>query len=754
MAQRWARLAATVTAAVAGLAGLAGPAVAAPVNAVAAPVGTGATRATAQAPAAHGSAVRAPGGRVVVIGIPGLRWSDLDPERTPTLWRMTGQGSAGALSVRTTTEITCPVDGWLTLSAGQRARLAHGTCALPPEPVVAGPGSTDRAAYATGFARIQTDNRDTPYEAQVGSLGGAVQAAGGCTLAVGPGAVYGAADTTGRVDRYAASVDKVPAGDWTACALTVVDVDAVFRAFITAGVDAGGAQVPVSAAQRSAAVATADRQVGQVRAALPQGTTVLVAGLSDTVTAPHLRVALAAGGGYGGGYLTASSTRQPGIVTLTDVTTTALRAMKVPEPAHTVGSPWQWDSSGDATAEKVRTLNDEDVAAQAIRRMIQEFFIILFGGQLLVYALATVALRRRWGSGPTRRRILGGTRLVALAGAAAAVSTFLANLLPWWHFSHPLLALIGAVLITMVTVTGLSVAGPWRRSIIYPGLVISGLTALVLGLDVMTGSQLQMNAFMGYNALVAGRFYGFSNMGFALFAVSAIMSAAWLAERPLRADRRRLAVGIVLATGVATMVVDGWPGWGSDFGGVLATVPAFAVLTLMVAGKRVSVLRVGLFCVAGALVVLAFCFVDSLRAEPTHLGRFWDQLINGEAWGVIGRKAEAMLKSLGRWQFTLILLAALGFLFFVLARPVTWRAALLGQTYTKSPTLRPALLSAMVLAVVGTLVNDSGVVISAMVLSLAVPLTLAASVRVLELDGEATPTSPPEREAAPSGRAG
>ncbi|MET8149154.1 hypothetical protein, partial [Actinoplanes sp. NPDC005259] len=37
---------------------------------------------------------------VIVAGAAGLRWEDLDPKRTPALWRQATIGSIGWLSVR------------------------------------------------------------------------------------------------------------------------------------------------------------------------------------------------------------------------------------------------------------------------------------------------------------------------------------------------------------------------------------------------------------------------------------------------------------------------------------------------------------------------------------------------------------------------------------------------------------------------------------------------------------------------------
>jgi hypothetical protein len=73
--------------------------------------------------APQAAAAEEPVDRVLVIGVPGLVWSDVDPETTPTLWAMAEQGSVGALSVRAARGTTCLLDGWATLGAGNRARF-------------------------------------------------------------------------------------------------------------------------------------------------------------------------------------------------------------------------------------------------------------------------------------------------------------------------------------------------------------------------------------------------------------------------------------------------------------------------------------------------------------------------------------------------------------------------------------------------------------------------------------------------------
>ncbi|WP_143219888.1 hypothetical protein [Actinomadura sp. CNU-125] len=546
-----------------------------------------------------------------------MLWSDVDEENTPALWSLAEDGSDAALSVRTTRRLTCPTDGWLTVSAGQRARLRTGTARCPTAPVTSGAGG---GAVAPGWPAIKKDNAATGYHAKVGLLGDAVRASGGCTLAVGPGAVFGLADGNGRVDRYAASPGEVGADDWAACPVAAVSVDDVFRASVDAGVDADGEQIEPGAAERDAAAAAADRRVGQVLANVPDGTTVLLAGLADASADPHLHVAIAKGGAFDSpGYLTSTATRQQGLVTLTDLTATALEVLGAEQSDDAVGSAWTAEASEDPVADRVEALDDDDVAAQGISAVQTSFYWVLFAAQLVAYGAAALALRRTGRDRRSRSRILGGTRVIALFGGAIPAATFLTGLLPWWRASNPTVMLVVTVLGFGALLTGLALAGPWRRSVFLPGLVITAVTALVLALDVMTGSNLQLNTLMGYTALVAGRFYGFGNQAFALFAVAAILTAAWLTEFPLRRERKAVAVGIVAVIGVAAVAVDGLPAWGSDFGGVLAMVPAFAMLGMLVTGRRVSPVKLGLFCVAGA----RWCWASRTGTRRAPIRRIW-----------------------------------------------------------------------------------------------------------------------------------
>ena len=64
--------------------------------------------------------------------------------------------------------------------------------------------------------------------------------------------------------------------------------------------------------------------------------------------------------------------------------------------------------------------------------------------------------------------------------------------------------------------------------------------------DVLTGSTLELNGLLGYDAVVAGRFTGYGNLSFGLLSVSALFVTAAVATA---LGRRAPPAGARLVTG-------------------------------------------------------------------------------------------------------------------------------------------------------------------------------------------------------------
>jgi hypothetical protein len=670
---------------------------------------------------------------VVLIGTGGITWSDVSPEETPALWSFLRDGSSAALSVRSVNTNTCPVDGWLSLSAGQRA-AAPGpggsperskTDPCPPVPAVESgvvPGWND---YVRAAAAKKFDSRP-------GLLGEHLASNGTCVQAVGPGGGVGAALTSGAVPRYAEFSPEALTSALATCPVTLVDVGSVRDPQEVAS----GEKAPQTS--RAEQVKAVDARIQQVLEAAPGGADLIVASLSDAGTQERLRLVAAKGPHYGSGTLRSKSTRQPGLVQASDLTATLVAAAGVEVPRELGGAVLRRDpadSNAESLAEdRLRDLVDYDQASHEVHSLVPPFFNVVVYTQLAIYALVLLVWKRDFGSPENRAGLLRLVRQVGVVAASVPAATFLANLLPWWRFPLPMLAVVASVALFVTAISTIALLGPWGRSLLGPMATVSAATMIVLALDVMTGARLQLSSLMGLQPVVGGRYYGMGNTTFALFATATILLCIAVSDRFVRAGQQVLAAVAVGAIGLGAVVVDGAPFWGADGGGPPALLPGLAFLVLSILGVRMTWKRGAIIAGVTAALFLLVAFLDSLRSpeDQSHLGRFFDSILSGGALDIVVRKAQQNLSILfGNYKLALLVPVALVFVIYVLARPTSWGSRALQRSFDSAPTLRPGLIALLITLTIGFLVNDSGVAVPANGALIAVPLIITVSVGTL-----------------------
>ncbi len=699
------------------------------------------------------SAVGAAATGLVVVGTGGLHWTDVDRTGTPTLWRMVAGGSVGSISVRTAGSRTCPVDAWSTVSAGRRwsvptpaeqgdpadgsavAETVSDGCADLPT-VVPTSTATDGPAphLVEGWAGLTPDEPvdDASSAGSPGTLATLVAEAGACTTAVGPGGAVALADAEGRVERYVPTLADLSPGELTACPVAVVDTG----------------ELGEDRADRQDALRRLDVALLGILDALPDGWHVVVAGISDTPVAEEgLQVVVDWERGGRVGWLTSDSTRRAGIVTLPDLAATAVAAVGG-ELTDVVGAPLTVGAdrrmSAQRTVENRRYLTEMTTTVTHVMPVFAA--VVLLAGVTAGLVLWRTRRRPR-GPGPVTRRVL--TAVLLLAGSAPA-GAFLAALSRWWVTPAPLVgaavsAAIGTVLLALVAwvVSRALPAGPWRLA-----GVSAGLTWLVLTVDGLSGTQLQQGSILGSTPTFGARYYGFGNLAFSVYAASALVLAGALATLVARAGRPRRTLAVVLAVAVVTTVVDGWPGFGADVGGILALVPAFVVLALGVSGSGLTprrALGAGLLALVATTVV---GLIDWLGPGPaSHLGLFVQRVIDGQATQVVLDKAAGAWATIanpaGAVATVLCLLVGA-----VLVGPERWRPPVLREAYGSWPMLRPVVGAVVVAAAVGTLLNDSGISVAVVVLGLAAAVLTASACAGAWFGAEA-PAAVPEVRQAP-----
>ena len=644
---------------------------------------------------------------VVVVGLSGLRWSDVSATKTPELWRLAGQGSVGNLVDYAVLPLTCPADGWLTLNAGARAQSDHTNAACGAFPAVRPAGA---GASVPGLPALETYNHRFHNNPDWGLLSGQTP---GCATAAGPGAALALADRAGHVASYLPGPGQVTAAVLARCPLTVVDLGTL------------------GYTERARQLATADAQLATIAAALPADTTLLVTAPGAPSKPPHLQLALADGPGYSSGLLNAVSTRQPGLIVLTDLTPTVLGWLGAPEsastvPPQTVGAHVTRGDRGSLAA-TVQALTGRDTAEQVWRDTHDEFFWAYSLADAAVLAAIGLA---SWGAAPEqRRRRARGWRVAGVFAAAVPVGTFLANLVPWSTTAHPAAWLYGVSVALALVIAGAALLGCRHRGPLAPLGVICLFTVAVLGVDVMTGSGLQLETPFGLSVLEAGRFYGIGNEALGIYGLSGLFGAAWLALVLLRrySPSRRPAVLAVAAVATFTVFASGWPGFGGKVGGTIAMVPCFLLLGMVVAGTRLNWRRILLVAVSGLALFAVFALISYLVPATGHsdIGVFAGNTLHGRSGGLLLRKINSNLGSLSVNAFSPLIPIVAIVTGLMLWRPAWFRLTTMPAAFAAEPLLRPVLGVLWLMPVLGWLANDSGVIVAAAVLPFALPLAIA-----------------------------
>ena len=331
---------------------------------------------------------------VVIVGISGLRWNQVTPTAAPELWRLAGAGSVGSLVDYAQQPLSCPADGWLTLNAAARAQGPR-PCAPLPEVVQDGDG-----ARVPALPQIVADNRSLHESPDWGLLGSLAS----CATAVGPGAALALASPAGTVSSYLPTAGQLTAPVLARCPLTVVDLGQI----------GGIERTDVSAIDRQLAVLVANLPADSLLLVTAPGAAVAQGSGRVPTGPPHLMSLVVSGPGFAHGLLDSSSTRQPGIVALTDLTPTVAGWLGRAVPAGTVGARIGRTARGDLDA-AVQALRGRDTAEQVWLATHGWFFIGYALADALAFGLPALLF---WGSDEERRR--ARARCWRVAGALAA----------------------------------------------------------------------------------------------------------------------------------------------------------------------------------------------------------------------------------------------------------------------------------------------------------------------------------------------
>jgi hypothetical protein len=687
-------------------------------------------------------------GRILVLSLPSVTWADLEAADAPNLDRLFGASALANLLTRAGGKRFSLGNGYATIGAGTRAvapdRVA-GEGYNASEEVEGGTAAevfarrtglhVDHGLVQLGVEDIIRANDEALYDASVGALADTL-----ASNALGR-AVIGNADgvEAGTVDAGVPEVQRpavvglmgldgtVPGGRVDAGLLqraprapfgVLLSPAAVERAFATAWKEPGVVLVEASdllraddyrafadhdtaRRHRNRAIAHTDEIVGRLLDHVdPARDAVVVTAPLSSRASGGLAVTSIRAPGVEPGLLRSGTTRRAGFVDIVDVAPTLLSMLGVERPDSmegrimSVGGPSADAGRVDGLIQSSRNSVFRDKHQGAVALVLVLICALLALG-------AALALSRF-------RRALVVVESGALAVLGFLLATYLAGPLhfvdhgpgAYWFFLFGFAVVFAAV----CTLVG-------RRSFCDALITALGLTVFVHVVDLVTGARLELNTVFGYSATVGIRVAGQGNLTFSILSAATLLFAGLVAWRLEGRVGRAVAI-TVLAVVILVMMA---PMFGQDFG-ASAAAPGFVLLAWLLLGRKIRWRTIA--ALVGVLVVsaLAIGFVDLLRPsdERTHVGRFFEQVGRDGLGGlllVVRRKAGENLASFGHTVFVWMIPVAIGFavIYLLVAKP-----GVVAGLVRRVTTFKATMLAVCVTAVLGFLLNDSGVAIPAM----------------------------------------
>lgn len=292
-------------------------------------------------------------------------------------------------------------------------------------------------------------------------------------------------------------------------------------------------------------------------------------------------------------------------------------------------------------------------------------------------------------------------RFLILSNIAIPIALLLLPLF-WPDTSFKAIALL---LIITAVLTFIAIS--FKRKRIDGVILLTGLTCVLLAADIVMGSNLIKNGFLGYDPIIGARYYGIGNeyMGI-LIGCTLVFSTAILD----RFDIKKWTVGIIYAL---IIIVIGYPGFGANVGGSITAVFAFMFVIFKLYNGKLKVKHFVILVLSVPIFIGLLSVIDLFLVKNTsHLGNAINQIRTGGIDVIISiiiRKVSMNIRLFNVSIWSKVLVISLGVLGLLFYRPF----GVAKQVFLKYKNLKTGLLGLLVACLVTFVVNDSGVVAAA-----------------------------------------
>lgn len=427
-----------------------------------------------------------------------------------------------------------------------------------------------------------------------------------------------------------------------------------------------------------------------VFAALPPG--------KDQTLGSRLSPLFIKGPGYGTGLLYSRSTRKAGILTSYDLPVTMLNFLAIDTQGlynganlHVTSGKWR-----EIPGQQAGLIKNYDFRWP----LLTSYGYLLLGLFLLIIAGLIFGFKRELIRG------LEYSYLFLLTIPAVFLIEALINPLDW-------VSIIGWTL----GLSGLLFWGAWLgsgRKFLGTLGIISAFTLGMIIIDVFCNGYFELRSFWGYSAVAGARFYGIGNeyLGFLFGAYIITVSVNY--ERMLAWKIGRYRVQLLwLAVVLITMLII-HPNLGAKIGGGITALIGLSITTYLWLERPIRFREI-LGLAAALFVMLALVgswdyYIN--RNFTTHFGQLLAFIKNSGFSNfieIISRKLQLNLRLIDYSGWTKVLIGVLLIIPILYKRP----PAAVARLIQKHPGITRGFLGLSITALIGLLVNDSGIVTAA-----------------------------------------
>ena len=664
--------------------------------------------------------------RAVIIIIDKTSWAELAEINPPNLSRLAGRGAIGLLVNRSAKAQTTSARSYLTIGTGSRADVSTDA----GQPI-----NKDR------FKDLIELNKETGYQAVVGRLStGLIQegvriAVIGNADSIDPNGfhVFGreaeliGVDEAGHLppgprsesilsSRSSRLTDK---NTEIAMATNYTKLKSAFRDLSRPGslvvVETGDTRradkkLVSSSSQaredKKAAILGADKFIGWVAKGLNFKKDLLIV-VSPTVPQTSemgegLTPLIMAGPGLDHRLLTSPSTRRPALVASVDIAPSVAAFFGI-NLADTTGRLIRSETDGATFESMAREAREYSLSERLSVPIIITYSVIeallVVGGALILAVFKNRAAKA-----------FPLLRFLALFVLALPLGIFLSPLVPVSFTS-------GTAYVSVIFLSALALAffaSRFKEKTLAPLIFLTALTTAFVAVNLLIGAPGDGKSALGYTAISAGRFYGLGNHYLSIFVPAfLVMILLWIEK-----TGRDFKSSAPLVAGLCAVVVFivGFGGLGANTGGIIMIVPAFTLIYFSMV-SRLKARHFALALLNTVVALAALAGADALfPSEPTHLGIVARQAYSGAGSSFLAIIQRKIMLNVGvfkysYWSYVLIAVFAT-----FIAWRLLWKKQGREWAIKRHPGAAIILFSGTVAGLVGTLANDSGIAIMAMLL--------------------------------------